>query len=127
MYVNTAFLNGVLREEVYVSQPEGFVDQDHPNYMYRVKKALYGLKHASRACHRGIFINQFTYAFKMIKKYGMESSDRVDTPRVEITKLDEDPQGITVDPTRYRSMVGSIMYLTSSRPDLVNVYMCARY
>ncbi|GJV57540.1 retrovirus-related pol polyprotein from transposon TNT 1-94 [Tanacetum coccineum] len=49
MDVKTAFLNGVLREEVYVSQSEGFVDQDHPNYVYRLKKALYGLKHAPRA------------------------------------------------------------------------------
>nr|GEU32800.1 retrovirus-related Pol polyprotein from transposon TNT 1-94 [Tanacetum cinerariifolium] len=44
MDVNTSFLNGELREEVYVSQPEGFVDQDHPNHVYRLKKALYGLK-----------------------------------------------------------------------------------
>ncbi|GJW41135.1 retrovirus-related pol polyprotein from transposon TNT 1-94 [Tanacetum coccineum] len=49
MDVKTAFFNGVLREEVYVSQPEGFVDQDHPNYMYRLKKVLYRLKHAPRA------------------------------------------------------------------------------
>ncbi|GJY62794.1 hypothetical protein Tco_0464254 [Tanacetum coccineum] len=63
----------------------------------------------------------------MIKKYGMESSDLVDTPMVEKTKLDEDPQGIPIDHTRYRSMVGTLMYLTSNRPDLVFVvYMCAR-
>nr|GEU93088.1 retrovirus-related Pol polyprotein from transposon TNT 1-94 [Tanacetum cinerariifolium] len=48
--VKIAFLNGVLREEVYISQPEGFVDQDYPNYVYRLKKALYGLKQALRAC-----------------------------------------------------------------------------
>ncbi|GJW43739.1 hypothetical protein Tco_0072538 [Tanacetum coccineum] len=58
----------------------------------------------------------------------MESSDPVDTPMVERTKLDEDPQGIPVDPTRYRGMVGSFMYLTSIRHDLVLVVcMCARY
>nr|GEY40503.1 hypothetical protein [Tanacetum cinerariifolium] len=63
-----------------------------------------------------------------IKKYKMESSDPVDTPMVERSKLDEDRQRIPVDPTRYRGMVGSLMYLTSSRPDLVyTVCMCARY
>ncbi|GJV12917.1 retrovirus-related pol polyprotein from transposon TNT 1-94 [Tanacetum coccineum] len=49
MDVKTAFLNSELREEVYVSQPEGFVDQDNPTYVYKLKKALYGLKHAPRA------------------------------------------------------------------------------
>ncbi|GKF77858.1 retrovirus-related pol polyprotein from transposon TNT 1-94, partial [Tanacetum coccineum] len=51
MDVKTAFLSGVLREEVHISQPEGFVDQDHPNHVYRQKKALYGLKQASRALY----------------------------------------------------------------------------
>nr|GEW24534.1 hypothetical protein [Tanacetum cinerariifolium] len=49
MDVKTAFLNGNLREEVYVSQPDGFVDQDNPNHVYKLKKALYGLKQALRA------------------------------------------------------------------------------
>nr|GEX77450.1 retrovirus-related Pol polyprotein from transposon TNT 1-94 [Tanacetum cinerariifolium] len=49
MDVKTVFLNGNLREEVYVSQPDGFVDQDNPNYVYKLKKALYGLKQALRA------------------------------------------------------------------------------
>ncbi|GJT08485.1 retrovirus-related pol polyprotein from transposon TNT 1-94 [Tanacetum coccineum] len=46
MDVKTAFLNGILREEVYVSQPDGFVDQDNPNHVYKLKKALCGLKQA---------------------------------------------------------------------------------
>ncbi|GJZ89693.1 retrovirus-related pol polyprotein from transposon TNT 1-94 [Tanacetum coccineum] len=49
MDVKTAFLNVILREEVYVSQPDGFVDQDNPNHVYKLKKALYGLKQAPRA------------------------------------------------------------------------------
>ncbi|GKC40170.1 retrovirus-related pol polyprotein from transposon TNT 1-94 [Tanacetum coccineum] len=126
--VKTAFLNGILREEVYVSQPDGFVDQDNLNHVYKLKKALYELKHAPRACPRGIFLNQSKYALEIIKKYGMETSDPVDTPMVEKSKLDADPQGKEVDPTRYRGMIGSLMYLTASRPDLVFVVcMCARY
>ncbi|GKB40146.1 retrovirus-related pol polyprotein from transposon TNT 1-94 [Tanacetum coccineum] len=99
--VKTAFLNGILREEVYVSQPDGFIDQDNPNHVYKLKKALYGLKKAPRACPRGIFLNQFKYALEIIKKYGMETRDPVDTPMVEKSKLDEDPQGKEVDPTSY--------------------------
>nr|GEY41474.1 retrovirus-related Pol polyprotein from transposon TNT 1-94 [Tanacetum cinerariifolium] len=49
MDIKTAFLNGNLREEVYVSQSDGFVDQDNPNHVYKLKKALYGLKQAPRA------------------------------------------------------------------------------
>nr|GEV13624.1 copia protein [Tanacetum cinerariifolium] len=49
MDVKTAFLNGPLKEEVYVAQPDGFVDLDHPENVYRLRKALYGLKQAPRA------------------------------------------------------------------------------
>nr|GFC39064.1 copia protein [Tanacetum cinerariifolium] len=58
----------------------------------------------------------------------MDSCDSVDTPMVDRLKLDEDLSRILVDQTRFRSMVGSLMYLTASRPDLVFVVcMCARY
>nr|GFA39135.1 hypothetical protein [Tanacetum cinerariifolium] len=76
----------------------------------------------------GIFINQSKFAPEILKKIGMDSCDSVDTPMVDRLKLDEDHLGILVDQTRFHSMVGSLMYLTVSRPDLVFVVcMCARY
>ncbi|GJT85512.1 retrovirus-related pol polyprotein from transposon TNT 1-94 [Tanacetum coccineum] len=76
---------------------------------------------------RGIFINQSKYALESLKKYGMESSDPMDTPMVEKSKLDEDIEGKAVDPTYYRGMIGTLMYLIASRPDLTFVVcMCAR-
>ncbi|GJY31055.1 putative reverse transcriptase domain-containing protein [Tanacetum coccineum] len=77
---------------------------------------------------RGIFINQSKYAFEIVKKYGMLTSDSVDTHMVEKSKLDEDLQGTPIDATLYRGMIRSLMYLTSSRPDLIYaVCLCARY
>ncbi|GJT05804.1 retrovirus-related pol polyprotein from transposon TNT 1-94 [Tanacetum coccineum] len=77
---------------------------------------------------RGIFINQSKYASEIVKKYGLHSTDSVDTPMIENKKLDEDLQGKPVDATLYRGMIGSLMYLTSSRPDLNHVVcLCARY
>ncbi|GJT60410.1 integrase, catalytic region, zinc finger, CCHC-type containing protein [Tanacetum coccineum] len=110
MDVKMAFLNGELNEVVYVSQPEGFVDPDQPNHVYKLKKALYGLKQAARAW------------------YDKLSRTSVDTPMVEKMKLDEDRQGKLVDPTCFHEMVGSLMYLSASRPDIVFIVcMCARY
>ncbi|GKA67455.1 retrovirus-related pol polyprotein from transposon TNT 1-94, partial [Tanacetum coccineum] len=107
------------RGEVFVSQPEGFEDQDNPTHVYRLKKALYGLKQAPRACK---------ICSQNLKEIWNELSDPVDTPMVDRLKLDEDLMGIPVDQTRFRGMVGSLMYLTASRPDLVfAVCMCARY
>nr|GEV46473.1 integrase, catalytic region, zinc finger, CCHC-type, peptidase aspartic, catalytic [Tanacetum cinerariifolium] len=134
MDVKTAFLNGILREEVYLSQTDGFLDQENPNHVYKLKKALYRLKQAPRAWttnfikSRGILLNQSKYAFESLKNNGMESSDPVDTSMVKKSKLDEDPQGKTVDLTHYRGMGGTLMYLITSRPDLTfDVCMCARY
>ncbi|GKF57836.1 retrovirus-related pol polyprotein from transposon TNT 1-94, partial [Tanacetum coccineum] len=144
--VKTTFLNGILREEVYVSQSDRFVNQDNLNHVYKLNKALYRLKQAPRTWYdllskfllslefskgtvdptlfirrqgkdillisqspKGIFLNQSKYALESMKKYGMESSDLMDTPMVEKSKLDEDPQGKSVDPTHYRGMVGTLM------------------
>ncbi|GJS78983.1 hypothetical protein Tco_0728864 [Tanacetum coccineum] len=77
---------------------------------------------------RGIFLNQSKYATEIIKKYGLLTSDSIDTPMVEKNKLDEDLQGTPIDATLYRGMIGSFMYLTSSRLDLIYaVCLCARY
>ncbi|GKB33297.1 hypothetical protein Tco_0872698 [Tanacetum coccineum] len=77
---------------------------------------------------RGIFINQSKYAYEIIKKYGLNSTDSVDTPMVENKKLDEDLQGKQVDATLYRGMIGSLMYLIAGRPDLnYDVCLCAWY
>nr|GEU62336.1 retrovirus-related Pol polyprotein from transposon TNT 1-94 [Tanacetum cinerariifolium] len=200
MDVKITFLYGPLKEEVYVSQPDGFVDPYHPNKIYRLKKALYGLKQAPRAWYdelstflvskgfskgsidptlfitkhrgdillvqvyvddiifgsmnpklskqfeklmhskfemsmmgelkfflgiqihqspRGIFINQAKYAQKIFIKHGTTSCDSVGTP-MAIKHLDPDLSGTSVDQTKYHSMVGALMYLTASRPDIMH-------
>nr|GEU30426.1 hypothetical protein [Tanacetum cinerariifolium] len=77
---------------------------------------------------KGIFINQSKYALESLKKYGFESCDPVDTPMVEKSKLDENKEGKAVDPSHYHGMIGTLLYLTASRPDLqFEICMCARY
>nr|GFA39990.1 hypothetical protein [Tanacetum cinerariifolium] len=100
MDVKTAFLSGILKEEVYVGQPLGFVSKQYPDHVYALDKAL----------------------------FGMENYDTVPTPMVEQAKLELDLVGKPVDHTDYRSMIGSLMYVTSSRPDIMfATCMCARY
>nr|GEY41768.1 hypothetical protein [Tanacetum cinerariifolium] len=180
MDVKIAFLYGPLKEEVYVNQPDGFVDPYHPDKFYRLKKALYGLKQAPRAwgdillvqiyvddiifgstnpnlskrfeklmhikfemsmigelkfflgiqihqSPRGIFINQAKYAQEILIKHGMTSCDSVVTP-MATKHLDVDLSGTPVDQTKYHSMVGALVYLTASRPDIMHATCyCASY
>nr|GEX05267.1 retrovirus-related Pol polyprotein from transposon TNT 1-94 [Tanacetum cinerariifolium] len=198
MDIKTALLHGSLKEDVYVCQPEGFIDADHPSHVYKLKKALYGLKQAPRANHFfkgtidptlfirrfqddilvvqvyvddiifgyshpryiqlfsdlmksrfkmsmmgemtfflglqvnqsscGVFVNQSKYVLEILNKYGMESCDPIDTPMEIKDKLDLDQNGTPVDATKYRSMIGALMYLTSSRLDIVHATcLYARY
>nr|GEZ43386.1 copia protein [Tanacetum cinerariifolium] len=209
MDVKTAFLHGTLKKDVYVCQPEVFIDAGHPSHVYKLKKTLYGLKHVPRAWYDelstflllnhffkgttdstlfirhfvddilvvhvyvddiifgttyprytqlfsdlmksrfemsmigemtfflglqvnqslcGIFINQSIYVLEIFKKYGMKSCDPVGTLMEIKDKLDLDQNGTPVNATKYRSMIGALMYLTSSRPDIVHATcLCAQY
>nr|GEY89746.1 putative ribonuclease H-like domain-containing protein [Tanacetum cinerariifolium] len=151
--VKTEFLHGSLKEDMYVCQPEGFIDANYPSHVYKLKKTLYGLKKALRAWYdelstfllqngfsKGtidltLFTRRFDddilvskYVNEILKKYGLNTSDIVGTPMDIKHKLDLDQIGTPVDATKYFSMIGALMYLTSSIPDIVHATcICARY
>nr|GEW50229.1 uncharacterized mitochondrial protein AtMg00810-like [Tanacetum cinerariifolium] len=121
MDVKSAFLYGTIKEEVYVYQLLGFEDPDYPDKIYKVLKALYGLHQTPRAC-------QDKYVAKILRKFGFTDVKSDSTP-IEIEKpLLKDPDGDDVDVRIYRSMIGSLIYLTSSRPDIMfSVCACVRF
>ncbi|GJW56699.1 putative ribonuclease H-like domain-containing protein, partial [Tanacetum coccineum] len=209
MDVKSAFLYGTIDEEVYVSQPPGFVDPDHPNKVYKVVKALYGLHQAPRAWYAtlstflekhgykrgtidktlfikrdkkdimlvqvyvddiifgftnkswcdefealmksrfrmssmgeltfflglqvkqnkgGIFISQDKYVAEILKKFDLVNVKAAITPMETKVPLTKDEEAIDVDVHLYRSMIGSLMYLTASRPDIMYaVCVCLRF
>ncbi|GJV15337.1 putative ribonuclease H-like domain-containing protein [Tanacetum coccineum] len=201
MDVKSAFLYGTIEEEVYVHQPPGFVDPAHPNKVYKVIKALYGLHQAPRAWYEtlssflmengfrrgtidktlfikkkksdimlvqvyvddiifgstkksmctefeecmhkrfqmssmgeltfflglqvkqqpdGIFISQDKYVADILKKFDFLSIRTATTPIESNKPLVKDEDGVDVDVHVYRSMIGSLMYLTASRPDIMD-------
>ncbi|GJR98943.1 putative ribonuclease H-like domain-containing protein [Tanacetum coccineum] len=182
MDVKSAFLYGTIEEEVYVTQPPGFKDPDHPDKVYKVVKALYGLHQAPRAWYEtlanyllgnrfkrgkidqtlfikkqkgdillvqvyvddiifgstnkellqqkedGIFISQDKYVAKILKKFNNTDVKSASTP-VDLEKpLVKDGDADDVDVHLYRSTIGSLMYLTASRPDIMfAVCACARF
>jgi hypothetical protein len=76
----------------------------------------------------GIFINQAKYTRDLLKKFGMDSASPMKTPMSPATKLDKDEQGKSVEITLYRGMIGSLLYLTASRPDIMfATCLCARF
>jgi hypothetical protein len=209
MDMKSAFLNGPIKEEVYVEQPPGFEDSEYPNHVYKISKALYGLKQAPRAwyeCPRdflitngfkvrkvdptlftktvakdlficqiyvddiifvstnkstceefsrimiqkfemsmmgelkyfvgfqikqlqeGTFISQTKYIQDIFKKFGMKNDKPIKTPMGTNGHLDLDTGGKSMDQKVYRSMIGSLLYLCASRPDIMlSVCMCARF
>jgi hypothetical protein len=208
MDVKSAFLNGPIKEEVYVEQPPGFDDSEYPNHVYKLSKALYGLKQAPRAwyeCLRdflitngfkvgkadptlftktiakdlcicqiyvddiifgstnkstceefsrimiqkfemfmmgdlkyflgfqikqlqeGTFNSQTKYIQDILKKFGMKNGKPIKTPMGTNGHLDLDTGGKSVDQKVYQSMIGSLLYLCASRPDvMLSICMCAR-
>ena len=76
----------------------------------------------------GTLINQAKYTKELFKRFGMEDSKQVETPICTSTKLDKDEEGIKVDEKKYRGMIGSLLYLTASRPDIIFVVcLCAHF
>ncbi|KAJ9544468.1 hypothetical protein OSB04_024175 [Centaurea solstitialis] len=174
MDVKCAFLNGVLQEEVYVEQPEGFVDPRYPSHAYVLDKALYGLKQAPRAWYETLTIHLLEAGYKkgtidptlfvhrsgsdliivqiyvddiifastkpeLCKEFEntMKSQFQISmmgelnsaaTPMPKSFHLNADLFGKLVDQKNYRAIIGSLLYLTASRPDIVfSTGVCARY
>eukprot|EP00253_Pinus_taeda_P016299 PITA_16299 len=173
MDIKSAFLNEVLKEEVYIEQPLSYEKKGQENKVCKLKKGLYGLKQAPRAWYsridsyllengfekcegeptlyikekdvmkeefemtdmglfryflgieveqseNGIFISQAKYANEVLKRFNMQESKVAITPTVMGLKLSKEDINKDFDPSLYKSIVGSLMYLTATRPDIMH-------
>ncbi|GJZ17699.1 retrovirus-related pol polyprotein from transposon TNT 1-94 [Tanacetum coccineum] len=135
MDVKSTFLNGKISEEVYVQQPLGFESSEFPNYVCKLDKALYGLKQALIAWYETLskFLIQHKfvrekYVKDLLKKYDLADCASVKCPMLPPNNLGPDESGVSVNETLFRGMIGSLMYLTASRPDIqFSTCLCARY
>ncbi|GKV35120.1 hypothetical protein SLEP1_g43434 [Rubroshorea leprosula] len=169
--VKSAFLNGYLKEEIHVEQPDGFVKNGTENKVYLLKKALYGLKQAPRAWYsrideyllkldfvksltevtlyvkeegadllivtiyvddflitgsnenqtsQGIFICQKKYANEILNQFAIVNCKTVNTPMVPYEKLRSDDGAAKIDVGVYRSLIGRLLYLSATRPDIMH-------
>ncbi|GJZ05623.1 retrovirus-related pol polyprotein from transposon TNT 1-94 [Tanacetum coccineum] len=141
MDVKSTFLYGQIEEEVYVCQPLGFEDPDHPDKVYKVVKALYGLHQAPRAWYdtlanyllsnrkrKHFYYVKIKYVNEVLRKFNYRDVKSASTPTDLENPLVQDRDAADVDEHLYRSMIGSLMYLTTSRPDIMfAVCACARF
>eukprot|EP00253_Pinus_taeda_P006802 PITA_06802 len=144
MDVKNAFLNRIIEEEVYIEQPKGFEAFSSESHVCRLKRELYGLKKAPRSWYTWID-NYFTklgfskseanpklyqivvegklliivlYAREILEKFNMHGCKLVDTPLLGGWRKEDATSGEEVDTTVYRQLVGSLMYLVNTRPDI---------
>nr|GEU69611.1 ribonuclease H-like domain-containing protein [Tanacetum cinerariifolium] len=139
MDVKSAFLYGTIDEEVYVMQPPGFQDPEFPDRVYKVEKAMYGLHQAPRSWYgtlskylldngfQRVTIDQTLFIRKHKGEFLLVQVS-ANTPMDKENPWGKDGPGKDVKLHLYRSMIGSLMYLTASRPDIMfAVCACARH
>jgi len=124
IYVDDIVFGGMSSKMV-----QHFVQQMHSKFeMSLVGELNYFLGLQVKQMQDTIFISQSKYAKNIVKKFGMDNGSHKRTPSATHLKLSKDEHGVVVDQSMYRSMIGSLLYLTASRSDITfAVGVCARY